>query len=221
MKHYFIQQKNHPGLTLFFAGWGMDELPFMDACPADRDLLVCYDYRSLEFDCTLLQGYRDIRLVAWSMGVWAASVVLQDMDLPLCERIALNGTMTPVDDDKGIPRQVFTGTLEGLNDVTLGKFIRRMCLKKENLAAFLAKRPKRPVEELKEELQRIGEQVQAFPVPRFEWERAVIGKDDLIFTAANQRNAWRLHAATEQVECDIPHYSEEMLGRLLGSSVVQ
>lgn len=56
MKHYFIQQKHLPRLTLFFAGWGMDECPFMDYCPENSDLLVCYDYRSLDFDFTLLQG---------------------------------------------------------------------------------------------------------------------------------------------------------------------
>lgn len=105
MKHYFIQQKHLPRLTLFFAGWGMDECPFMDYCPENSDLLVCYDYRSLDFDFTLLQGYQEIRLIAWSMGVWAASMVLQDMDLPICERVALNGTVTPVDDLKGIPQQ--------------------------------------------------------------------------------------------------------------------
>ena len=38
--------------------------------------------------------------------------------------------LTPVDDLKGIPQQVFEGTLEGLNEGTLEKFIRRMCLKK-------------------------------------------------------------------------------------------
>ena len=79
-------------------------------------------------------------------------MVLQDMDLPICERVALNGTVTPVDDLKGIPQQVFEGTLEGLNEGTLEKFIRRMCLKKENLETFLSKRPQRAVEELQEEL---------------------------------------------------------------------
>lgn len=218
MKHYFIQQKHYPGLTLFFAGWGMDEQPFMDYCPEDRDLLVCYDYRSLDFDFTLLQGYGNIRLIAWSMGVWAASVVLQYIDLPICERIALNGTMTPVDDNEGIPQITFRRTLEGLNDITLEKFIRRMCLKKENMQTFLLKRPKRSVEELKEELQLIREQVQSCPVPEFKWEQAVIGKDDLIFLAANQRNAW--HAGTEVVEYDGPHYSEEILRDMLCSSVI-
>ena len=60
MKHYFIQQKHLPRLTLFFAGWGMDECPFMDYCPENSDLLVCYDYRSLDFDFTLLQGYQAV-----------------------------------------------------------------------------------------------------------------------------------------------------------------
>lgn len=214
MRYSFVQQKNFPRLTLFFAGWGMDEHPFGDYSPAGRDLLVCYDYRSLDFDSALLRPYGDIRLVGWSMGVWAASVVLQHTDLPVRERIALNGTLTPVDDLRGIPRAIFEGTLEGLNDTSLEKFIRRMCLTKENMQAFRAARPRRSVEELKEELRRIGEQVRALPVPDFKWERAVIGRDDLIFTPSNQRNAWSGEA--EITECDIPHYSEEMLRKILG-----
>ena len=51
----------------------------------------------------------------------------------ICERVALNGTVTPVDDLKGIPQQVFEGTLEGLNESTLEKFIRRMRLQKSAL----------------------------------------------------------------------------------------
>ena len=56
-----------------------------------------------------------------------------------------------------------------------------MCLKKENLETFLSKRPQRAVEELQEELRRIGEQVKSCAVPSFAWERAVIGKNDLTF----------------------------------------
>lgn len=214
MKHYFIQQKNYPRLALFFAGWGMDECPFIDYCPVGNDLLLCYDYRSLDFDFTLLKGYEEIRLVAWSMGVWAASVVLQHIDLPVCESIALNGTMIPVDDSKGIPRTIFERTLESMNNAALEKFIRRMCLGREKTEAFLAKRPKRPVTELKEELQRIGEQSSSCAVPDFTWKRAVIGRDDLIFTPANQRNAWR-DTGTEVTEQDIPHYSGEVLRNIL------
>ena len=67
MKQYFIEQRHLPSLTLFFAGWGMDERPFLHYHPADRDLLVCYDYRSLDFDFSLPEGYEDIRVVGWSM----------------------------------------------------------------------------------------------------------------------------------------------------------
>lgn len=214
MKHYFIQKKNYPKLTLFFAGWGMDERPFIDYCPVESDLLICYDYRLLDFDFTLLQEYEEIRLIAWSMGVWAASVVLQHIDLPISESIALNGTMTPVDNNKGIPRTVFEKTLEGLNDVALEKFIRRMCLKRDKTESFLAKRPTRPVAELQEELQRIGEQANSCVVAEFKWKRAVIGRGDLIFITANQRNAWR-DTGTEVTEHDIPHYSEEILRNML------
>ena len=107
---------------------------------------------------------------------------------------------------------VFFGTIVG-ND----NFIRRMCLKKENLETFLSKRPQRAVEELQEELRRIGEQVKSCAVPSFAWERAVIGKNDLIFTAVNQRNAW---TGTEVAEYDIPHYSEEIMRDLLCPSVI-
>lgn len=59
---------------------------------------------------------------------------------------------------------------------------------KENLETFLSKRPQRAVEELQEEL-RIGEQV-CLALFQFCMGTAVIGKNDLIFTAVNQRNAW-------------------------------
>ena len=58
---------------LFFAGWGMDETPFMHNLPPNTDLIICYDYRSNDFDSTLLSTYEGIYVVAWSMGVWAAS----------------------------------------------------------------------------------------------------------------------------------------------------
>ena len=60
-------------------------------------------------------------------------------------------------------------------------------------------------EELQEELRRIGEQVKSCAVPSFAWERAVIGKNDLIL----RRSTKEMHGqGTEVAEYDIPHYSE-------------
>lgn len=214
MKHYFIHKQNHPCLTLFFAGWGMDYHPFTDYISEGSDLLICYDYRSLDFDTSLLKDYREIRLVGWSMGVWAAARVLEHTTLPIKESIAVNGTMTPVDDNYGIPRAIFKGTLEGLDERNLHKFYRRMCLPGKELNRFLEKRPRRDVEELKEELRVIGEYVTALPVPDFTWEKAVTGRMDLIFASQNQTNAWK-NTQTPCVEYDIPHYCEQVLRNII------
>lgn len=210
MKQFFIKKQAHTTLTLFFAGWAMDKHPFADYTPADSDLLMCYDYRSLEFDFALLQPYESIRLVAWSMGVWAASVTLANAHLPIVRSIAINGTPTPVNDTRGIPPSIFAGTLNGLNEATLRKFFRRMCGSGEALNRFLEKRPQRPVEELKEELFLIARQAETLPVSPLAWTDAVVGSDDLIFTVTNQQQAWSGSGATI-AQFHIPHYSETLL----------
>ncbi len=210
MKSFFIQKQNAPRLTLFFAGWGMDAHPFADLRPEGSDLLLCYDYRSLDFDGKLLMPYREIRVAGWSMGVWAASHVLSSAAYPVTESIAVNGTPYPVDDARGIPEAIFRGTLEGLSERNLQKFYRRMCLPGAGLAAFLEKRPHRPLAELAEELRRIGEQAFAAPAPRYAWSQAVIGKKDLIFLPAHQAAAWE-EAGVPWTEADIPHYADEAL----------
>ena len=77
MKQHFIIKNNQKHLLLFFAGWGMDETPFLTIHPTDKDWMICYDYRSLAFDTDLLETYSQITLIAWSMGVWAASQIMK------------------------------------------------------------------------------------------------------------------------------------------------
>lgn len=66
MKQLFIKKENSPRLLLFFAGWGSDENLFRRTVAEGYDCLLCFDYRTLEFDYSLLDGYREIRLLAWS-----------------------------------------------------------------------------------------------------------------------------------------------------------
>ena len=73
MKQSYIIHEHHPRLLLFFAGWGADETPFKMYRPVASDFMVCYDYRTLDFDASGLEEYREINLIGWSMGVWAAS----------------------------------------------------------------------------------------------------------------------------------------------------
>lgn len=159
MKQTFIIRNNQRHLLLFFAGWGMDETPFLSIHPAECDWMICYDYRSLEFDTTLIQAYSEITLIAWSMGVWAASQVMKQYpSLPVSQSTAINGTLYPIHETEGITPSVFEGTLQGLNEQTLLKFQRRMCGSAADYKAFQTMAPKRPVEELKEELPPSGQQ---------------------------------------------------------------
>ncbi len=89
MKQHFIIKNNQKHLLLFFAGWGMDETPFLTIHPTDKDWMICYDYRSLEFDADILQEYSQITLIAWSMGVWAASQIMKQYpSLPLSPKVS-------------------------------------------------------------------------------------------------------------------------------------
>lgn len=214
MKHYFIHRQQHSRLICFFSGWGMDEHPFIDYCPSDSDLLIFYDYRSLQLDTSLLQGYDEIRVVGWSMGVWAASQVLQNLPLPLIDSVAINGTMTPVDDGQGIPYRIFQGTLDSLNERNLKKFQIRMCGGLSKATSFWERCPLRTLEELKEELHFIGEQATVLPVSRFVWKKAWVGSDDMIFTEVNQKRAWKQTDTTIN-SCPMAHYDEERLRDLL------
>lgn len=91
---------------------GSDENLFRRTVAEGYDCLLCFDYRTLEFDYSLLDGYREIRLLAWSMGVWVAGQILSGHTYPWKMKLAVNGTPFPIDDRRGIAEAVFHGTLE-------------------------------------------------------------------------------------------------------------
>lgn len=215
MKQHFIIRNNSKHLLLFFAGWGMDETPFTDMHPADSDWMICYDYRSLEFDESLLKGYSEITLVGWSMGVWAASRIMELYPgLPVSRSIAINGTLHPVSESKGIAPAIFEGTLQGLTEKTLQKFQRRMCGSSSEYKVFQTVAPQRPVEELKEELAAIQKQSLTSDVSDFRWQKAIIGRNDRIFTPGNQRRAWENNVELI-VESEAAHYQRELFQTVL------
>lgn len=214
MKQTYIVNEGNAHLVLFFAGWGMDEQVFMDYRRQGSDLLICYDYRSLDFDASSLGRYDTIDVVAWSMGVWVASHVLSNQSLKIRYSIACNGTLYPVDDERGIAQAVFQGTHDGLSEASLWKFFRRMCGTNLSLESFRERAPKRSVQELKDELLAINELYRKNKgVLTLIWNKAIIGVDDRIFLTSNQQKAWAGRTVIEQVKA--AHYSEELLRELI------
>lgn len=213
MQQLFINNHSSDKITLFFSGWGMDETPFKEILPDNEDYMICFDYRDLSFNESLLKSYKTIKVVAWSMGVWIASKVLATSTDSIAESIAFNGTTFPIDDEKGIPKNIYNGTLQSLSTITLDKFVRRMCGgKNEHYNHFKAHQPKRDIKSLKEELEAIQSFYTTFGTPNFYWNKAFVGLQDLIFPYQNQLNAWR---NTQKITINASHYDVGILKSLV------
>ena len=230
MKQCFLKKETSPSLLLIFGGWGTwPGLFSSNIFPDGYDVMLCYDYRSMDFDASVMEGYGKVRLIAWSMGVWAASYIFRVChtgSMPCWEeRVAVNGTMFPRDNEKGIPEAVFDGTLDNMSSPVIMKFRRRMCGK--NYQQFLSLLPDsvRTEGDLKEELSSLRDAVISAGVSvarqstsndenMFCWDRAVAGKNDLIFPFDSQKAAWsEAGVPVREVEC--AHYDAELFSELI------
>ena len=206
----FLRRSGSPALELFFAGWGMDSRPFAWAADsphtASSDFAVCYDYTAMEPASADLRSYSEVRVRAWSLGVYAASLVLPGLGCAVSQAVAINGTLWPVDDALGIPHAVYDATAASLSAESLERFNRRMC--GAHRAAFEAHRPLRTVDSLRAELLHIRACAADRGRAQFTgWTKAVLSSRDRIFPIANMRRAW---PATPQVELDEPHYMPDI-----------
>ena len=224
MKQVFLRRvEGASDLLLFFAGWGAEPGMFkydeLTDGSGTSDVMMCWDYRDLDFDAGVLEGYSTTRVLAWSMGVWVAGQVLSGLDMAPGYRVAVNGTPFPIHDSLGIPEAVFDGTLAMLSDNTLNKFRRRMCGSSEALEQLMSCSLHRTVDELREELSAIREAVlngaeHSNASGNFAWSHAVTGSGDLIFPAANQTEAWKgLDVPVSLL--NIPHYDSSLFRKLL------
>lgn len=191
MKARFVSNSGQERLIVIYAGWAMDYRPFMGLKRAGYDILVFWDYNSFDFDWRLLAPYGEICVVAWSLGVYAAAATTQAYADKISLKLAVNGTLTPVDDMCGIPRKVFEGTLDGLDERNLLKFYRRVCGSRAAFAAFEENMPDRTIDELKQELSLFLPDEIFSPMLDDRFDHAIISADDAIFPPANQARAWQ------------------------------
>ncbi len=212
MKQTYLRDGGNDRLLLLFSGWGGE--PALFDAPSDDgcDCMVCWDYSSLDFDAAVLARYASVRLLAWSMGVWAAAQTFAGNESVLDMKIAVGGSETPVDDACGIPEAIFRGTLERFSPVTLAKFRHRMCGTADGVKQFLARQPQRPPEDLHGELAAIAGMVASRPVRRLHWDKSIIGVRDKIFPPANLHRAW---LGTPAVEVDAEHWDAGLFAALI------
>ncbi len=157
MKLDFLKQEGR-NLVLFVSGYGQDLNTFkrfVASLPQDTAFAVVYDYEAdgEELNLSLLKEYARIRVIAWSMGVMFAPVILKkDCGLHFEKCIAVNGSVEGIDDEYGIAEAVWDETIASMDDEHALNFIRLMCRSPALIEDYLKNRPERSVESLKSEL---------------------------------------------------------------------
>ncbi|MDD3954660.1 MAG: DUF452 family protein [Lentisphaeria bacterium] len=193
MNTTFVQQNQSDRLLLFFHGWGMDPGIFQHWEQAGFDVLVAWDYRQLTA-LPPLARYREIRLLAWSLGVWVAAVTELP---PLSQAIAVNGTLQPIDPESGIQPEIFQGTIDHwLDEQARERFQQRVIGPKS--AGRNSRRTEtsgmgflRQPEDQRDELLALQHYISKEPVAGNIYQRALISGRDRIFSPEIQRRFWK------------------------------
>lgn len=190
MRITWLNKKHEGRVVVFFNGWGMDERAVAHL-QGKTDVLVIHDYRTLTRELPEdLETYREIWLVAWSMGVWAAANIVPHWKIQPKACIAINGTERPVDDLYGIPVKNYELTEKGMDERGREKFFKRMLADREEMEKFAANKPLRLLQDQCEELVLIHKQSNGMQ-NTLSWTKAYVADKDVIFPTENQGNWWQ------------------------------
>lgn len=180
-------------VIVVFGGWGTGPACLSHLTGA-QDVLFARDYRVLEATLPDLSGYSHRYLIAWSFGVVAFAHWQTGHDSGFDQRIAINGTASPVHAEFGIPPRVFRRTVEQLSETSFQDFMTQ---------CFDTPQPMQApdIAPLRAELIAVEQRGDA---PAGAWDRVWISTRDRIFPPQNQERAWaHLPCAIRRI--DAPH----------------
>jgi len=207
MNNKYIKDSTNKNLLIFFNGWGFDEkiLPLLDI--PNYDKLLLYKYSNFNINNIKIEKeYKNITVLAWSLGVWIAPIVVKKLNIKIDKAIAINGTLNPIDDDFGIPKSVFEGTLTNLNERNLKKFNTRIAGGGRMFGEIEEYFGTGCWEERKDELQFLFDSININPKTENIFNHAIIANDDLIFSADNQKRHWQTEEDTVITEIKGAHF---------------
>lgn len=183
MKYKWLQKQNNDKLIVFFNGWGMDENIVSHLDCEDFDIVIFYDYNSLETDIDL-PLYKEKYIVGWSMGVMVSCLEeTKQIREGAKSYIAVCGTPLPVNNDYGIPEKIYNMTIRGFNELSSKKFISRMFTEKTIPETVT----KRTLDSQKSELIQLLK-YQANDSVKF--DKVIVAEKDIIIPTKNQLNYW-------------------------------
>lgn len=202
-----LQNNNSDNLILFFCGWGMDENPF-SVLKSNCDVLYVYDYTTPDFPAFDFSKYKSVKLLSFSYGVYAGAIAKLPDDLKLDARVAINGTLIPVDDKYGVPVKQFELT-EKMDSQSVVKFRQRLFggeKAQQHFDIFENHLPKRSAQSCTEELLGMKKYVPQIPAAQKTFDKVYVAKYDRCVPTRNQRNFWQKAGLEETIELESGHF---------------
>lgn len=196
MKQLWLNKQNNSKLIVFFNGWGMDEKVVSNLDIENYDIFQICDYINLDAISEDFSNYAEKILVCWSMGVFVSNCyydILKNFD----KKIAINGTIKPIDDNFGIPENIYDLMIENFNELTVKRFMKKM-----TLSNIFEDYQSRKDEELKQELISIKN---IKPKNTLKFDKVIVSLKDKIIPSKNQLNYWQ-NSDIALIELEAPHY---------------
>lgn len=178
----------------------MDHTRFVDWPCGTYDVLALHDFAQSSA-LPDLSGYARIHLIAWSLGVWVAAKSLAEIkDAHLFStRLAMNGTLNPIDAQDGIPPEIFDGTIENWEDVRARE---KFGVRVSGTSDLLTQRSP---ENQHAELLAMHGLIKASPQPPNIFTTALISTRDRIFPPPAQRHFWSRFPEVKVIEKPMLH----------------
>ena len=179
-------------VVVIFGGWAVGPQVWLTLQSA-ADLLFVSDYRSLDAALPELGHYTRRSLIAWSFGVanyaqW--QVGRRDV---FQHKVALCGSMTPVDRLAGIAPERVKLTADRLSQASFASFLTR---------CFGAEQPPQPIDIAARRAELLAIAARDYTAQVI-WDRVWIARQDQIFPLANLQRAWAGNTALRLI--DAPH----------------
>lgn len=216
MQFHWLNKQNNSKLIIFFAGWSFDENPFKFLACENFDVLIVYDYSTIDENIEKFTSYEEINLIVWSMGVFVA-YLLKDKLPKFNKKIAINGTPLPVNDEFGIPVKPFLLTLRHARTGLEGKFYQNIFDTKEEFEKYSTMSVNRSIENRETELKSLYDKIRSAEINynRF-YDKALISSRDKIIPTKNQINFWQNNAEIEMLESGhFPYYNFKSWNEIL------
>ena len=208
MKYKWLNRGENNKIILFFNGWGMDKNVVKHLDCEDYDVLMFYDYNTLEtdFDWDSLNIYSEKNLIAWSMGVMISGCLAPSLTLPLGEgrKIAINGTLKPIHAEFGIHPKIYDLTINGFDEKGRNRFINSMFLKKQEI------NPSRNIQNQHSELIALKNYKSNTD---FKYTKVIISDNDKIIPTKSQVKFWGVEPNIKAGHC--PFFEFEKWSELL------